>query len=91
MNLVMPKEMVYTFCLQVVRCQALFVGHSLPGSLPIPSGQDLASLYSCFSYQILAISNNISRVFLLHGPRLFGGGERGHSGLLHALASVGKR
>ena len=44
-----------------------------------------------FSEQILAISENIFRVLLLHGPRLLGGGERGHSGLLHALASAGKQ
>ena len=58
--------------------------------------QDLATLYTIqsiaqISKQILAISENISRVLLPHGPRLLGGGERGHSGLLHALASAGKR
>ena len=43
--------------------------------------------YSCFFLVYL----NISRVLLPHGPRLLGGGERGYSGLLHALASAGKR
>ena len=38
----------------------------------------------------LSLIWNTSRVLLFHGPRLLDGGERGHSGLLHALASAGK-